>query len=553
MVIARPTLAIIILFAIGISPAEGQSKVYGVDLPGVTVTKIDSSLAKVSDGREEKIIPAREAPSWILSRALGKDGNLIPASDLKDICLRASEAKDSLSSTLAFYYLAKKSDNFDWENLVPSLVVDNSLLLSLMRRNKAVYIEGLFIYAILNKYEELYRAIPYSERMYDAVAKLSSDKALLAFDWISGIEPVPLPLVEAKKCQERWEKVIRQQASGIIPGCERNGYFSRFLIPTLMREINAFCSDSTKPMEARLTLALSVPDSAISPDLLTSVRSIINDPAALPFLSNQQLFQPLKRLSLRDDGLKQSIGLKLSSAYKTLLERKEYGAAERVFERILEFRKDPNQDNDDLRFFAALKYRESDLPIVSHEKILEMSKDLTFLQRLRWFFWTLFLSALAFCIIGSLLIIRLTSRIKPGRDGASKFGAAKSGAEEEKVDLPPQFDKIRASQQTEQNVFTENRPKEEGNNDKNRSSFVQLEPDRHLSHLKAEYEEVLSVLGIAPGASVKEIKTAFRDKVKQVHPDMGGEGGKAGSSFMDVNGAYEKALELRKKLGIPDR
>ena len=51
-------------------------------------------------------------------------------------------------------------------------------------------------------------------------------------------------------------------------------------------------------------------------------------------------------------------------------------------------------------------------------------------------------------------------------------------------------------------------------------------------------ENQFAVLGLAPGATLHDVKTAYREKVKQHHPDQGGEI----QEFLRLQEAYEFLL-----------
>jgi len=51
------------------------------------------------------------------------------------------------------------------------------------------------------------------------------------------------------------------------------------------------------------------------------------------------------------------------------------------------------------------------------------------------------------------------------------------------------------------------------------------------------------VLGISPGASIADIKKAFRDKAKNCHPDVAGSS--SGDTFKRLAAAYQEAQDLQ--------
>ncbi len=70
---------------------------------------------------------------------------------------------------------------------------------------------------------------------------------------------------------------------------------------------------------------------------------------------------------------------------------------------------------------------------------------------------------------------------------------------------------------------------------------------------REEYAVCLRVLGVASDSSLKQIKSAYRSKVKEAHPDsQSGVSDTASDRFIQITSAYERALELRTELNISD-
>lgn len=65
-----------------------------------------------------------------------------------------------------------------------------------------------------------------------------------------------------------------------------------------------------------------------------------------------------------------------------------------------------------------------------------------------------------------------------------------------------------------------------------------------------EYLEVLYELGLDGSATLKDIKTAYRNKIKDIHPDHQLNESSDNAEFLRVKDVYERALEIRKRLGL---
>jgi len=68
-----------------------------------------------------------------------------------------------------------------------------------------------------------------------------------------------------------------------------------------------------------------------------------------------------------------------------------------------------------------------------------------------------------------------------------------------------------------------------------------------------EYLGYLKQFGLNRDADLKSIKAAYRNAVKEVHPDLKHNQSQSDSErFIQLTSAYERLLELRKEMGFPD-
>jgi curved DNA-binding protein CbpA len=83
--------------------------------------------------------------------------------------------------------------------------------------------------------------------------------------------------------------------------------------------------------------------------------------------------------------------------------------------------------------------------------------------------------------------------------------------------------------------------------------FAYITRGKALSEDQDEYFRILIRFGLSPKASLGELKATYRKRVKKVHPDTaGGSAPGAKAEFMDLTQAYERAVELRSRLGLPN-
>ncbi|RMG40627.1 MAG: J domain-containing protein, partial [Candidatus Dadabacteria bacterium] len=74
---------------------------------------------------------------------------------------------------------------------------------------------------------------------------------------------------------------------------------------------------------------------------------------------------------------------------------------------------------------------------------------------------------------------------------------------------------------------------------------------RGLNPMMQEYQSCLNTLGLSQSADLKSIKGAYRNQVKEVHPDLNQDVDEEGRErFLELTRAYERAVELYEELGL---
>jgi len=87
-----------------------------------------------------------------------------------------------------------------------------------------------------------------------------------------------------------------------------------------------------------------------------------------------------------------------------------------------------------------------------------------------------------------------------------------------------------------------------------RPLFVKKGLGQNLTPIAQEYASLIAVFGIGPDCSVQDIKYAYREKMKRLHPDMKMQTtkGTEAQEIMVTRKAYERLLEMHKKNLVSD-
>ncbi len=90
----------------------------------------------------------------------------------------------------------------------------------------------------------------------------------------------------------------------------------------------------------------------------------------------------------------------------------------------------------------------------------------------------------------------------------------------------------------------------EDDEEEQRPAFVTARGGGKGGGLPQEYLECLHEFGLTQSSSMKDIKTAFRNRVKDIHPDNQQVSGEDPAEFIRIKAVYERLLEIRKRMGL---
>lgn len=187
-------------------------------------------------------------------------------------------------------------------------------------------------------------------------------------------------------------------------------------------------------------------------------------------------------------------------------------------------RPDPNASNDRIRVRHISLLLERDRLLSARDKLQDVQTGVPLFSKLRFalsglYFDQRYIFVAFFAIFGAAVIVLIMEIFR------RSFGKLKevarpfvdSSTEQPEEEPPP--------------VFVQ-------------SGFV-----RTMSPAMIEYREHLEVFGLLPGVSIKEIKAAYRNAVKEVHPDLHRTpDAKASERFISLTKTYEKLLKLHEEI-----
>ena len=270
---------------------------------------------------------------------------------------------------------------------------------------------------------------------------------------------------------------------------------------------------------AALELLSAIPPERLSPNTHQLLERGLSAITATPELSllNQEVGAKIKQLFEIDPNLKFQYTEKLEALTTDFLGQGRIDLAEQLFDVLRVVRPDPSEANDHLRVDLALALNAANRVSGAKEILRHLGTSMSLSDRLRLIVAGVFGSP--WLMVGWVLIplalvsIQLVRRRRKVPDPSA---AENINDEEDEANAPKGF--------TGRGTGTRGSPEQR------------------------EYLSLLTKLGLPPSPSLKEIKTAYRKKVKSVHPDAASS--HQSDDFIELNKAYERVLELRGKLGL---
>lgn len=215
----------------------------------------------------------------------------------------------------------------------------------------------------------------------------------------------------------------------------------------------------------------------------------------------------------------------LEAQTRYLIQIGNQGEANFCFSKLISARPDPNRANDAIRAEIALSYLKRGERALANAKMGEVRTFLSLGNRVKLLMAGYYVEGKivwAFCVI----VVLLAFYILKVRERLSRVSSRV-----ERSDNGVESDPERVV-----------------------GGFNMAEVRGTFNPRFEEYKRCLKVLGLVPQASLRDIKWAYRNGVKEVHPDSAEVGASTTDSlsFIQLTDTYERILELRKELGMGD-
>lgn len=273
------------------------------------------------------------------------------------------------------------------------------------------------------------------------------------------------------------------------------------------------------------TLDLSLRTPSTHELLQRTLGALRMEEAAAILAPRQRRFLTL--LSRFDAGVRESAARLIEQMLRVRMAAKQIEEIEVLFELLLAVRPDPNAANDRLRVDQVLLYMETQRENLARARLSEIRSSLSIGEYLRLLqgglygrWWVVVLMALLPVMLGSLFLIRRQRR--------------------EAEDLRRQ-----------ENAESENTA--ETGHMRGSPRFNVLKRQTVINPYLEEYARCLEIFELRPESSLQVIKTAYRQAVKKFHPDRQLKGNEEiPQTFIDLTQTYQRILDLRKKMGLPD-
>ncbi len=244
-------------------------------------------------------------------------------------------------------------------------------------------------------------------------------------------------------------------------------------------------------------------------------------PATNSVIAQPMVSSTLLAVSQADSSVKAAYISYLERLSSYLIQQGALDELSAYFGQLTQLRPDPNRDNDRIRLQQISAYIDRNMMLFARERMKYVQTGVPLGYKLRFAFAGFYFDPAYFIVlvaapIGAavvLLLIALIERVRRFAYERRKQKEQEQREEKEEVIEP----------------------------------FVRSGLVRSMSPSMIEYRECLAVFGLPAEADLKAIKTAYRQAVKEAHPDLSHQvDARASERFIELTKTYERILELHK-------
>jgi DnaJ-domain-containing protein 1 len=262
------------------------------------------------------------------------------------------------------------------------------------------------------------------------------------------------------------------------------------------------------------------------------------DARAAKVLIEPKIAQQLGRIAEKDPVVRGLLVSVLNRQAKAGISAGDLAVAESYFNQLLVLRPDPDPANDEIRESKALALAANGDFSSARAELLAVKGGVSLLTRLRLTSMRLIADPISLALIGLIPIglLVLFRLLRPSRRQSANSNTAKQQTKKPNRPPPGPSPEVETEQEDPDSIP---------------QGFRVLSKGQNLSPSLIEYQKLLQMFGLRPEADLTAIKKAYRNAVKECHPDSNhANDARASEEFIRVTRAYERLLELRQSQGL---
>lgn len=336
------------------------------------------------------------------------------------------------------------------------------------------------------------------------------------------------------KIQLAVEEMKRGELDALYPiiDLSRSGnWLSEMLFPLLIEKMHEGASEAIErhDEERALTVLSHIDIKKRTPTthdlILKAVRALV--PNERPVILDSAVALMLRTVSIGDARVRQAYTSYLDRLFLFFIDHSMVDSVNTHFDKLTLLRPDPDAANDRIRLKQISAYLRQNRIHSATEELAQIESGVPLLYKLRfalgglYFDQQYFVVAIASVLGAAVILFAISLFLRLKVWVLEAFRSRKpSPTQEVEDEIPP--------------------------------TFVQSGFIRSMSPSMVEYRECLSVFGLVPGVTLKEIKAAYRMAVKEVHPDLQKKlDADASERFINMTKTYERILELHEQVDLP--